>query len=81
MLRDLCRAGIDCVSTPDGPEKRMGYREVIVSILAFILAIFIIAFIGKHIWNSVMPQLFTFARPVHSYWEIIGLLILVSLFR
>ena len=81
MLRDLCRAGIDCVSTPDGPEKRMGYREVIVSILAFIIALFIIACIGKLVWNMTMPQLFTFARPVHSCWEIIGLLILVSLFR
>jgi len=81
MLRDLCRAGIDCVSSEPGPEKQMGYKDVVASILAFIIALFIIAFIGKWVWNSVMPQLFTFARPVHSCWEIIGLLILVSLFR
>ena len=81
MLRDLCRAGIDCVSTADGPEKRMGYREVVVSVLAFILAIFIIAFVGRILWNMTMPHLFTFARPVHSYSEMIGLLLLVSLFR
>ena len=81
MLRDLCRAGIDCVSTSPGPEQKMGYKDLVASILAFILAIFIIAFIGKTVWNSVMPQLFTVVRPVQSCWQIIGLLILVSLFR
>ncbi len=81
MLRDLCRAGIDCVSTNDGPERRMGYKEIVASLLAFIAAMFIIAFVGGAIWNSTMPQLFTFARPVQSYWQIIGLLILFSLFR
>ena len=81
MLRDLCRAGIDCVSTNEGPEQRLGYKDVVASILAFILAMFIIAFIGKYVWNSTLPQLFTFARPVQSCWQIIGLLILVSIFR
>ena len=81
MLRDLCRAGIDCVSTTDGPERRMGYKEIVASLLAFIVAMFIIAFIGKELWNSVVVQLFSIARPVQSYWQIIGLLILVSLFR
>ena len=81
MLRDLCRAGIDCVSTSVGPEQRLGYKDMVASLLALIIGIFIIAFIGKYVWNAVMPQLFTFARPVHSCWEIIGLLILVSLFR
>jgi len=81
MLKDLCRAGIDCVSTPDGPEQRMGYKDIVASILSLILAIFIIAFVGKYVWNSTMPQLFSFARPVQSCWQIIGLLILLSLFR
>jgi hypothetical protein len=81
MLKDLCRAGIDCVSTVPGPEQKMGYKDLVASILAFLLAIFIIAFIGKHIWNMVMPQLFTIARPVQNCWQIIGLLILVSIFR
>ena len=81
MLKDLCRAGIDCVSTPDGPEQRLGYKDIVASILSLMLAIFIIAFVGRAIWNATMPQLFTFARPVQSVWQIIGLLILLSLFR
>jgi hypothetical protein len=81
MLRDLCRAGVDCVSTNGGPERQMGYKDIVASILAFILAIFIIAFIGKYLWNSSVPQLFTIARPVQSVWQIIALLILVSIFR
>lgn len=81
MLRDLCRAGMDCVSSEPGPEKRAGYKELVVSILAFIIAMFIIAFIGRFLWNNSMVQLFTCVRPVQSVWQIIALLILVSLFR
>ena len=81
MLRDLCRAGMDCVSNEPGPEKRAGYKELVVSILAFIIAMFIIAFIGRFLWNNSMVQLFTCVRPVQSVWQIIALLILVSLFR
>ena len=81
MLRDLCRAGMDCVSNEPGPEKRAGYKELVVSILAFIIAMFIIAFIGRFLWNNSMVQLFTCVRPVQSVWQIIALLLLVSLFR
>jgi hypothetical protein len=81
MLRDLCRAGMDCVSSEPGPEKRAGYKELVVSILAFIIAMFIIAFIGRFLWNNSVVQLFTCVRPVHSVWQIIALLLLVSLFK
>jgi len=81
MLKDLCRAGIDCVGDASGPDKRLGYKDVVASILSLLLAIFIISLIGKYVWNETMPQLFTFARPVQSCWQIIGLLILLSLFR
>jgi hypothetical protein len=81
MLRDICKAGLSCVSSQPGPEQQTGYKDLVASILAFILAIFIIAFVGKMLWNSTLVPLFTVVRPVQSCWQIVGLLILVSLFR
>jgi len=64
-----------------GPEKHMGYKDIVATILAFILALIIIGFIGKFLWNNSMAQLFTVVRPVQSPMQIIALLILLSLFR
>jgi hypothetical protein len=81
MLRDLCRAGVECMTNEKSPEQRLGYKEIVASILAFILALVIIGFIGKFLWNNSMAQLFTVVRPVQSPMQIIALLILLSLLR
>jgi len=64
-----------------GPERKDSYKNVIASILSLIIAIVIIGFVGKYLWNITMPELFTFARPVQSAWQVIGFMILLSLFR
>lgn len=81
MLKDLCRAGVECMTDMPGPERRNSYKDIVASILSLVLAIVIIGFVGKYLWNITMPELFTFARPVQSAWQVIGLMILLSLFR
>ncbi len=83
MLKDLCLAGVECMANMPGPEqgRRDSYKNVIASILSLIVAIIIIGFVGKYLWNMTMPELFTFARPVQSATQIIGFMILVALFR
>lgn len=80
MLKDLCRAGIGCMSDMSGSKKDM-YKDVVASILALVLSLLIIAFVGKYLWNSTVAELFTFARPVQSVWQIIGLIIFISLVK
>lgn len=62
-------------------SRRELYKEVFASILALILSILILAFIGKWLWNTSVAELFTFVRPVRSVWQLIGLMIFVSLFK
>lgn len=82
MLRDLCRAGLDCTMEMSGSEsRRQSYKDIIASILALVISIGIIAFIGKYLWNATVAELFTVVRPVRSAWQIIGFMILLSLFR
>ena len=79
MLQGFCRAGIDCMS--DSGSKTDAYKEIIASLFAFIIAIVIIAFIGKWLWNNSVVELFTFARPVKTVWHIIALMLFLTLMK
>jgi ABC-type antimicrobial peptide transport system permease subunit len=83
MLRDLCRAGVEGMTNMSGSgnEKQTLYKELVVSILSLVIAIVIIAFIGKWLWNNTIAELFTVVRPVRSVWHIIGLMLFISLIR
>jgi ABC-type antimicrobial peptide transport system permease subunit len=81
MLGSVCKAGVEAMTDMSGSNRREAYKDVIASVLSLILAIVIIAFVGKFLWNETVAELFTFARPVRSVWQIIGLMILISLFR
>ena len=80
MIKDLCRAGIGCMTDMPGSKKDM-YKDVAASIMALLLSILIVAFVGKYLWNSTVAELFTFVRPVRSVWQIIGLMIFISLLK
>lgn len=62
-------------------KRREVYMDLVASIIAFLLSIVIVAFVGKWLWNNVVIDLFTFARPVRNVWQIIGLMIFLSLVR
>jgi hypothetical protein len=83
MLKDLCRAGVEGMTDMSGSVagRREIYKDLIASILSFIIAILIVAFIGKWLWNTSVAELFTFVRPVRSVWQIIGLMLFVSLMQ
>lgn len=81
MIKDLCRAGIGCMSDMSGPGKKDMYMDVVAAIMALLISILIVAFVGKYLWNTTVAELFTFARPVQSVWQIIGLMLFVSLVK
>jgi hypothetical protein len=83
MLRELCRAGVEGMTDMSGSTagRREIYKELVAQILALVIAITIIAFVGKWLWNNSVAELFTFARPVRSVWQIIALMLFLSLMR
>lgn len=81
MLKDLCRAGIEGMTDMSGSNRRQMYVDVISSIISLMIAILIVAFIGKWLWNNSVAELFTFTRPVRSVWQIIALMLLISLMK
>ena len=81
MLRDLCRAGVEGMADMSSSGRYQMYKELVASILSLVISIAIVAFVGKFLWNTTVAELFTIARPVRSAWQIIGLMLLLALFR
>lgn len=83
MLKEACYAMVDGFTDLSGPESRRRemYVNLVASLLAFVIALVIVGFFGKMLWNGVMIELFTFAKPVRSVWQIIGLMVFLALIR
>ncbi len=69
------------MSNMSGSNRVDMYKDLIAAILSLIIALLIVAFVGKWLWNSAIVDLFTFARPVKSVWSIIGLMLFWALIK
>jgi hypothetical protein len=82
MIQQGVYAAVEAfTSGKDVDRKRDAYVDFLSIMIAFLIAFVILGFIGKLLWNSVVVELFTIAKPAKSFWQIIGLMILISLLR
>jgi hypothetical protein len=83
ILGSACRAAVEgfTSSNQDPVKKRDIYVELLAVLLAFVVALVILGFVGQLLWNNVVMELFSFAKPARSVWQVIGLMIFVSLIR
>jgi ABC-type uncharacterized transport system fused permease/ATPase subunit len=80
-IQSACRAAVEGFADTAPNVKREVYADSVAVLLSFVLAFIILAFVGKLLWNNVVVDLFSFAKPARSFWQIIGLMIFVSLIR
>lgn len=82
VLGSATRAVIEGMSgSPQVEKRKQSYLDLISVLIAFVLTLVILAFIGQLLWNNVVVDLFTFAKPARSVWQILGLFIFLSLVR
>lgn len=83
VISSAARAAVEgFTSTNQDPVKRRDvYMQLLSVLLAFIVALVILGFVGQLLWNNVVMDLFSFAKPARSVWQIIGLMIFISLIR
>ena len=60
-------------------HRRRAYMDFVSVVLTYIVAIVVLSFIGKLLWNEVIVDIISFAKPARSIWQILGLMIFVSL--
>ena len=80
-ITSACRAAVEGFADTSPNVKREVYADTVATLLAFVLAFFIVAFVGKLLWNNIIVELFSFAKPAKSFWQVIGLMIFVALIK
>ena len=83
LLQKACYAAVDGFTELSGSDskRREVYMELVATLLALLLSIVIVAFVGKWLWNNIVIDLFTIVKPARSVWQIIGLMIFLGLVR
>jgi hypothetical protein len=80
LVEAAVRCGVEGFVNPENSkEKKDSYVSLVSLIIAFTIALVILSLIGKLLWNGVVVELFTIARPAKSIWQILGLFVFVSL--
>ena len=78
----VMRAAVEGFTNPSGAESHRQdpvYAEAIAAILAFTISILIVSLVGLWLWNFSVVPLFEFARPAKSVFQILGLMVFLSL--
>lgn len=81
MIFNATRALVEGLSpnASDPVTSRNSYAEFLAAMLAFAITIVLIAFVGKWLWNEVVVDLISVAKPAKSVWQVLGLFVLASL--
>ena len=80
MLQNLVRSSLEGFVNPeDSVSKKQAYVEFAAGLISFVLALVILSLVGKLLWNGVIVDLLSIAKPAKSYWQILGLFIFTSL--
>lgn len=82
VLGQATKAVVEGMSgSPEAEKRKQTYVDLIAVLVAFVLSLIILAFIGQLLWNNVVVDLISVAKPAKSVWQVLGLFIVVSLFR
>jgi hypothetical protein len=82
VVTKMVNAIVEGYTNPGGTEAYKpapAYSEALAAILALIISLIIIAFVGLWLWNYSVVPLFEFARPAKSIFQILGLMVFVAL--
>jgi hypothetical protein len=79
--KGIVKAVISGFTDMPGSDARRSemYIDVVATLISFTLAIILVSFVGKWLWNNVVVDLFTIAKPARSIWQILGLMVMISL--
>lgn len=81
MIGAACHAAVEGFVSGSADARRDAYVQFAATILSFVISFVILGFIGKLLWNNVIVDLFSFAKPAKSFWQLIGLMVFVALVR
>jgi hypothetical protein len=82
LIGSVMRAAVEGYTNPGGAEAYKPppmYAEALAALFGFIIAVLLVSLIGLWLWNFSVVPLFEFARPAKSVFQILGLMVFLSL--
>jgi hypothetical protein len=82
LIGKACEAFVNGMAATPGAEKvqeRYSWVSFVAAIIAFVIVLLILAFIGKYLWKNSIVPLVSVARPAASALQILGLYVFVAL--
>ena len=80
VVNQATKAVVEGMSgSPEAEKRKQTYVDLIAVLIAFVITLVILAFIGQLLWNNVVVDLISVAKPAKSVWQILGLFIFISL--
>jgi hypothetical protein len=73
------QAAVEGFLNGNAEKKREAYSDFVAKVLAYIIAVILISLLGKYLWNGVVVDLVSVAKPAKSFWQILGLMVFASL--
>ena len=82
VITNATKAVVEGMSgSPEAEKRKQTDVDLIAVLIAFVITLVILAFIGQLLWNNVVVDLISVAKPAKSVWQILGLFIFISLVR
>ena len=80
LLAGACKASVEgFAGLTDSDSRKNAYVDFASAVIAYLVAIVIMAFVGKWLWNYAVVDLISVARPAKSIWQLVALMLLISL--
>ena len=82
LIGSVMRAAVEGYTNPGGTEAYKPppmYAEALAAFFGFFIAVLLVSLVGLWLWNYSVVPLFEFARPAKSVFQILGLMVFISL--
>ena len=80
LIGSACKATVEgFAGLTDSDSRKAAYVNLASAVIAYIVAIVIMAFIGKWLWNYAVVDLISVAKPARSIWQLVALMFLISI--
>tara|TARA_B100001173_G_scaffold217508_1_gene188026 strand:+ start:15 stop:269 length:255 start_codon:yes stop_codon:yes gene_type:complete len=62
-----------------GGQQSMTEVDMLTTLIMLLLVVFILAFFGKFLWNELLVKYVTFCKPIDSWVDLLGLVLLFNI--
>ena len=81
MLQNIVKSAVNNYyrSQNGGGQQQMGDVDMLVVLITLLLVTFLLAFFGKYLWNEILVKVVTVCKPIDSWVDLLGLVILFNI--